>query len=119
MVHVNSTESGKGFLLLTKSGPSEAMKIDYDLGPSPTDLYMADAGGLKLKWARSPPRLAFSLEIAWDSDFALCWEGDIDLSDEHRKAGSRGKSSPVISEGGSSLSLVSRVVSTCTVAREG
>lgn len=55
-IRVNSAKQGKGFLLLSDSGPSEAMDVGLDSGPNMADLYMAEASGLKLKRARSPPR---------------------------------------------------------------
>lgn len=99
-VRVNSAKLGKGFLLLSKSRPSEAMELGCDLGPSPTNLYMADTGRLKLKQARSPPRLALSLVTTRGFDLALHWEVDVDPSEEQRKVGSMESLSPVVSEGG-------------------
>lgn len=46
---VNSVESGKGFILLPDSRLYEAMDVGLQLGPSVADLYIADAGRVKLK----------------------------------------------------------------------
>lgn len=74
---VNLADSGKGFVPLSKSKLSETMEMGYDLGPSPSDLYMLDASGLKLKWAKSPPRLALLPMMTHEDD----------LPEEQRKAG--------------------------------
>lgn len=83
------------------------LELGCDLGPSPTELYMANVSGLKLKWARSPPRPALPLEMAWGSEPPMCREFDGDLSKEQRKVGSIGSPSLMASEGDSALSLVS------------
>lgn len=55
-------------MLLSKSEPSEPMEMGYELGPNPSDLYMPDVAGLKLKRARSPPRSALSLATTHEDD---------------------------------------------------
>lgn len=51
-------ELGK-FVILAESRPSlDAMEVDHEWSSSPVDQRMVEAGGLHLKRARSPPRLA-------------------------------------------------------------
>lgn len=73
-IRVNLAKSGKCFLLLYESGLGEAMEVGCDLGPSPSNLYMAKVGELKLKRARSPPRLALSLVVVRESEPSPCQE---------------------------------------------
>lgn len=60
-IRVNLVEQEKGFLVLSDSGPSEAMDVSLDSSPNTVDLYMVEAGGLRLKGARSPPEWPLNL----------------------------------------------------------
>lgn len=82
LVRVKSAEFGKHFPLLFESGSSEAMELGCDLGPSPNDFYMANISELKLKWARSPPKLNLSPMAACGFDSSLLQEGEADLTEE-------------------------------------
>lgn len=118
MVRVNLAKLGKGFFLLSEFGSSEAMDVGFDSSPSPADLYMANAGELKLKLARSPTRLASPPVTAKGPNQALCLDVDAGLVEVQRNIGLSRSVSPATDEGGSSLCPVSDFVLVCLVTRD-
>lgn len=80
-------------MLLLDSRSCEVMDVGLELGPSPTDLYMADAGRLKLKRARSPPRMASPPTMAHGPISPPC-QDDVEKVNVQKKSGSSRSSSP-------------------------